>query len=193
MYLYVRYVLYVRSDTSSDWICIIFPMLECLCLYAYLWWLASIYVDLTEEIPRLIAVSFPACINLLNRVKTLLQKYQLYQPLPSHRNPTPHHRSITNGPTYRVTYIVLTVNWILYTQLKVYCNAYKIYWTHLQIHQLCSAANIWRTADLFLWILFSKLCWNLDLEFVMRKVNRDHFRLVFLSKRHVQVKQLQQR
>lgn len=67
----------------------IFCVCVCLCVryfsvcVPYLWWLGSICVDLTEEIPRLIALSCLACINLLNRAKTLVQKYQLYQPMPS--------------------------------------------------------------------------------------------------------------
>lgn len=78
-----------------------------LCLYASLWWLTRITVDLTEEIPRLITLSSPASINLLNRVKTLVQKYQLYQPVPSHRqkpHTTPageqHKGSDTQGQPY---------------------------------------------------------------------------------------------
>lgn len=87
--------LYIKKPASSY---IIFSVCVCLCVcyfsvcVPYLWWLGSICVDLTEEIPRLIALSCLACINLLNRAKTLVQKYQLYQPMPS-RIQKPHTTS----------------------------------------------------------------------------------------------------
>lgn len=83
-----------------------------LCLCAYLWWLAHICVDLTEEIPRLIALSCPACINLLNRVNLWSKNTSSTNQCPcTARNPTPHHRSVTKGPTCKVNRTIITANW----------------------------------------------------------------------------------
>lgn len=86
----------------------------CVCYFSvcvpYLWWLGSICVDLTEEIPRLIPLSCLACINLLNRAKTLVQKYQLYQPMPS-RIQKPHTTSQEhNKRTNKCKHTVFTPN-----------------------------------------------------------------------------------
>lgn len=114
---YGIYSVFCVSDTEiwNNWLQghYVFP-----CIYIWVWCvcvrfmlvceLTGICVNLTEEIPRLIALSCSACINLLNRVKTLIQKYHL---MPSHSQRPPHQphpRSITQGPSCKVNHTVLT-------------------------------------------------------------------------------------